>query len=82
MKSMEWEGNVWAALKSAVTEMPVFVRKRALRKIIEASEGNAQARNSEVVEGPDLVAAAREKVPESVQDVCFNALRDHGVQVE
>lgn len=82
MKTMDWESNVWRALKSAVTEMPIFVRKRALRKIIEASEGNARRRNSNVVQGPDLVAAAREKVPESVQDVCFNALRDYGVQIQ
>ncbi|MEE9115675.1 MAG: hypothetical protein V3U09_02125 [Thermoplasmata archaeon] len=82
MRTMDWEGNVWEALKFAVTEMPIFVRKRALRKIIEASEGNARARRSDIVQGPDLVAAAREKVPESVQDVCFNALRDYGVQIQ
>ena len=82
MRTMDWEGSVWKALKFAVTEMPIFVRKQALRKIIEASEGNARARKSDIVQGPDLVAAAREKVPESVQGVCFNALRDYGVQVE
>ena len=82
MRTMDWEGNVWEALKFAVTGMPIFVRKQALRKIIEASEGNARARKSDIVQGADLVAAAREKVPASVQDVCFNALRDYGVQIQ
>lgn len=82
MRTMDWERNVWQALKSAVTEMPIFIRKRALRKIIEASEENAKRRNSKVVQAPDLVVAARENVPESVQDVCLNALRDYGVKIQ
>ncbi|MFQ5910280.1 MAG: hypothetical protein ACE5IJ_06110 [Thermoplasmata archaeon] len=82
MRTMDWERNVWQALKSAVTEMPIYIRKRALRKIIEASEENAKRRNSKVVQAPDLVVAARENVPESVQDVCLNALRDYGVKIQ
>ncbi|MFQ6106129.1 MAG: hypothetical protein ACE5QF_00870 [Thermoplasmata archaeon] len=81
MRTMEWESNVWLALKSAVTEMPIFVRKKALRKIVEASEGNARGRNSKMVKAADVVAAVKEEVPRSVQDVCFNALRDYGIQV-
>jgi hypothetical protein len=82
LKSMEWEEKVWDALKYAVTGMPVFVRKRAFRKIIEASEDNARSRNSEIVQSPDLVSAAKEKVPESVQSSCFTALREYGVKVD
>jgi len=82
LKTMEWEGKVWDALKYAVTGMPVFVRKRALRKIIEASEENARKRASDTVQAPDLISAAREKVPESVQSSCFIALREYGIDVE
>lgn len=82
LKSMEWEGNVWDALKYAVTGMPVFVRKGALRKIIEASEENARTRDSEIVQAPDLISAAKEKVPKSVQSSCFTALREYGVDVD
>jgi hypothetical protein len=82
LKSMEWEDNIWDALKYAVTGMPVFVRKRALRKIIEASEENARTRNSEIVQAPDLISAAKEKVPESVQSSCFTALCEYGVEVD
>jgi hypothetical protein len=76
---MEWEGRVWTALKYAVTGMPVFVRKRALRKIIEASEENARKRSSDIVQAPDLILAAKEKVPKSVQGACFDSLREYGI---
>ena len=82
MKTMEWEEQVWDALKYAVTGMPVFVRKKALRKIIEASEDNAKNRDSEIVQAPDLVSAAKEKVPKSVQSSCFTALREYGISVD
>jgi hypothetical protein len=82
LKSMEWEGIVWDALKYAVTGMPVFVRKKALRKIVEASEDNARTRDSEIVQAPDLISAAKEKVPKSVQSSCFTALREYGVKVD
>lgn len=79
---MEWDEKVWDALKYAVTGMPVFVRKKALRKIIETSEENARYRNSEIVQTTDLVSAAKEKVPKSVQSSCFTALREYGVDVD
>jgi hypothetical protein len=82
LKSMEWEDKIWDALKYAVTGMPIFVRKKALRKIIEASEENARTRKSELVQAPDLISAAREKVPKSVQSSCFTALREYGVNVD
>jgi len=80
LKTMEWDERVWTALKYAVTGMPVFVRKGALRKIVEASEKNAKERSSDVVQATDLVLAAREKVPKSVQGACFDALREYGIQ--
>ncbi|TET91419.1 MAG: hypothetical protein E3J35_02600 [Methanomassiliicoccales archaeon] len=82
MKTMEWDERVWTALKYAVTGMPVFVRKRALRKIVEASEENARMRSSNIVRAPDLVEAAKEEVPRSVQGACFSALREYGIQIE
>lgn len=79
---MEWDDRVWAALKYAVTGMPVFVRKRALRKIIQASEENARKRSSDIIQARDLILAAREKVPKSVRGACFDALREHGIHVQ
>lgn len=79
---MEWDERVWKALKYAVTGMPIFVRKRALRKIVEASEENARKRSSNIVQVPDLVKAAKERVPKSVQGACFNALQECGIQIQ
>ena len=82
LKNMTWDENVWESLKDAMTYVPVLVRKRALKKIIETSEVNAKARRSNIVEAEDLIRAAKEKVPERVQDVCFETLAQHGINVD
>ncbi len=81
MRTMEWHEKTWIALKNAVTPMPSFVRKRALRKIIQTSEENAKNRGSSQVEADDLVRAVKEKVPESVQKYCYEALAEQGITV-
>ena len=82
VKNMKWDENVWEALKDSVVSIPPFVRKRALKKIVNASETNAKARGSGIVEGEDLVKAAKEKVPKHVQDVCFATLAQHGISID
>jgi len=56
--------------------MPPFVRQRALRIIIEASEGFARERGSDVVQEEDLVRAAREKVPAMARHRMLQALME------
>jgi len=73
---MPWDEEVWRGLKDAVTPMPPFVRQRALRIIIEASEGFARERGSDVVQEEDLVRAAREKVPAMARHRMLQALME------
>ena len=61
MRSMPWDEDLWRKLKDAISPMPPFVRQRALRTIVEASEALAQERGSEVVEEEDLVKAAKQR---------------------
>ena len=82
LKTMEWSERVWEALKRAVTPIPIFIRKRALEKIIKESEENARKRNSNIVEEVDLVKAAKEKVPRIVRSVCLDAIREQGIDVD
>jgi hypothetical protein len=78
---MDWDERVWEALKNSVTPMPTFVRKRALRKIIEASEESAKNKGTASVDAEDLVKAVKEKVPKSVQKYCYDALLEQGIEV-
>jgi len=82
LKNMPWDETVWNALKAAITPMPPFVRGKALRKIIAASEENTRSRDSEVVEAPDLIKAARENVRSAMLEVLLQALAEHGVTEE
>ena len=79
LKKMPWNEPVWNALRAAMSPIPPFVRKRALLKIIQASEENAMQRASNRVEAEDLIKAAKEKVPESVRKICFESLAEHGI---
>jgi len=80
LRKMPWDGTVWKALRAAVSPIPPFVRKKALVKIIEASEKNALDRSSPQVEAPDLIAAAREKVPGHMLKICLEALAEQGIK--
>lgn len=79
LKSMIWDDTVWDALRASVTPMPPFVRKKALFKIIQASEENAKSRSSKQVEVVDLVKAVNEKVPSHIRQICLEALEEHGI---
>ena len=62
--------------------MPPFVRQRALRTIIEASETFARERGSEVVQEKDLVRAAKTKTPALTRRQMLDALAEMGIRVE
>jgi|GEM_PF-3491195 len=79
LKSMPWDERVWKALKAAITPMPPFVRGKALKKIIAASEENSRRRDSEAVEAQDLIKAARENVRPAMLQVLLQSLAEHGV---
>jgi len=82
MKSMPWDEDLWQRLKDAISPMPPFVRQRALRTIIEASETSAQERGSEVVQEEDLVRAAKTKTPALTRRRMLDALVEMGIGVE
>jgi hypothetical protein len=82
MKSMPWDKDLWQRLKDAISPMPPFVRQRALRTIIEASETFARERGSEVVQERDLVRAAKTKTPALTRRRMLDALAEMGIRVE
>jgi DNA replicative helicase MCM subunit Mcm2 (Cdc46/Mcm family) len=82
MKSMPWDEDLWQRLKDAISPMPPFVRQRALRTIIEASEMFARERGSEVVQEKDLVRAAKTKTPALTRRQMLDALAEMGIKVE
>jgi DNA replicative helicase MCM subunit Mcm2 (Cdc46/Mcm family) len=82
MRSMSWDEDLWRKLKDAISPMPPFVRQRALRFIIEASEAFAQERGSEVVEEEDLVKAAKTKTSALSRQRMLDGLAEVGINVE
>jgi len=82
MRSMSWDEDLWRKLKDAISPMPLFVRQRALRTIVEASEALAQERGSEVVEEEDLLKAAKTKTPALTRQRMLDALVEVGINVE
>jgi len=79
---MPWDEDLWRKLKDAISPMPLFVRQRALRTIVEASEALAQERGSEVVEEEDLVKTAKTKMPALARQRMLDALVEVGINVE
>ena len=82
MRSMPWDEALWQRLKDAISPMPPFVRQRALRTIVEASETFARKRGSEVVQEEDLVRAAKTKTPALTRRRMLDALAEMGIRVE
>jgi len=82
MKSMPWDEDLWRQLKDATSSMPPFVRRRALKTIIEASETFAQERGSKLVQEEDLVKAAETKTPVLTRRRMLDALAEMGMRIE
>jgi DNA replicative helicase MCM subunit Mcm2 (Cdc46/Mcm family) len=82
MRSMPWDEILWQRLKDAISPVPPFVRQRALKTIIEASEAFARERGSEVVQEEDLVKAAKTKTPALTRQRMLDALAEMGIRVE
>jgi DNA replicative helicase MCM subunit Mcm2 (Cdc46/Mcm family) len=82
MRSMPWDEDLWRKLKDAVSPMPPFVRQRALRTIVEASEALAQERGSQVVAEEDLVKAAKVKTSALGRQRMLDGLVEAGISVE
>ena len=82
MKAMPWDEELWRKLKDAVSPMPPFIRGKALKMIIEASESLAQEREAAIVQEEDLVKAAREKLPALARQRMLDALAEQGIRVD
>ena len=82
MRTMPWDEVLWQKLKDAISPMPPFVRQRALKTIIEASETFARERGSEVVQEEDLVKAAKTKTPVLTRQRMLDALAEMGIEIE
>jgi histone H3/H4 len=78
---MPWEEELWQRVKDAISPMPPFVRQRALKTIIEASETLARERGSEVVQEEDLVKAAKTRTPALTRQRMLDALAETGIEV-
>jgi len=81
MRNMTWDEDLWRKLKDAISPMPPFVRQKALKLIVEASEAFARERGSEVVEEEDLVKAAKTKTPAFARQRMLDALVEVGINV-
>jgi hypothetical protein len=79
---MPWDDKLWRKLKDAISPMPPFIRKTALKMIIEASESFAQERGAGIVREEDLVRAAREKIPALARQRMLDALAEQGIGVD
>jgi len=82
MRSMPWDKVLWQRLKDAISSMPPFVRQRALKTIIEASEAFARERGSEGVQEEDLIKAAKTKTPALTRQRMLDTLAEMGIRVE
>ena len=82
LKTMTWDDELWRKLKNAVSPMPPFIRKKALKMIIEAGESFAQERGAVIVQEEDLVRAAREKTPALARQRMLDALAEQGIRVD
>ena len=82
MKTMSWDDELWRKLKDAISPMPPFIRKQALKMIIEASESFAQERGAMIVQEEDLVRSAREKMPALARQRMLDALAEQGIIVD
>jgi len=79
---MSWDDELWRKLKDAISPMPPFIRKQALKMIIEASESFAQERGAMIVQEEDLVRSAREKMPALARQRMLDALAEQGIIVD
>ena len=82
MRSMTWDESLWQKLKDAISPMPPFVRRQAIKTIIEASEAFARKRVSVIVEEQDLVNAAKTKTPPIARQKMLDALIEVGIDVQ
>jgi len=82
LKTMSWDDELWRKLKDAISPMPPFIRKQALKMIIEASESFAQERGAMIVQEEDLVRSAREKMPALARQRMLDALAEQGIIVD
>jgi len=82
LKTMPWDDELWRKLKDAISPMPPFIRKQALKIIIEASESFAQERGAVIVQEEDLLRAAREKIPALARQRMLDALVEQGIRVD
>lgn len=81
LRGMEWDRRVWEALREATSPMPIFVRRRALSKIVRKAEEAARGRGASRVELADLLAGMPGKASGFMREALADALRSRDVQV-
>ena len=77
---MPWEERYWEILKEAIFVVPIEIRKRALKKIVDTAESHAKTRGAQKVEKDDLIFALKQEVPDSMKPICFNILKESKIE--
>jgi 2-phosphoglycerate kinase len=78
---MPWSEETWTILRRAAAYIPPAIRMEAILTIVEASEEEARARGSPVVDNEDLAKAAIKKIPTNVRPLAISVLEELGLDV-
>lgn len=81
LREMEWDQRAWEGLRDATSPMPIFVRRRALTKLVRRAEEAARRRGASRVELEDLLAGIPGKAGGFMQEALLDALRSRGMEV-
>ncbi len=81
LRKMPWHEGTWLTLRRAAAYIPPTVRMEAVITIVKASEAEAKARDSPLVEDTDLTHAASRKIPMSVRPMALSVLEELGISI-
>lgn len=81
IRKMPWKEETWTILRRAAAYVPPSIRMEAVLTLVDASEKEARARGSPVVENDDLARAAAKKIPTAVKPLAISVLEELGLDV-
>ncbi len=75
---MTWESKTEEKFKSVIAKLPIFHRHIAENAVVSKAKENAKARNSELIEEKDVVAAFFSDVPSPFYSMMIRLLDQSG----
>lgn len=75
---MTWNSQTEDKFKAVIAKLPIFHRHIAENAVVRKAEENAQARNSELIEEKDVVAAFFSDVPSPFYSMMIRLLDQSG----